>query len=160
MLAVLPLFTRLGVTTLKRKYQVCKDKGLCCAAPRETACRSRHQWFDIYAGPEYEIQNSSAHAVVLVCVTFMYAPLLPNMLPILCLGIWIHYFQERYLIAYYFRAPSVHGSLLVETSFKILKYAPLATLFTSYIAFGNAQVFENVPDDIVDRIGQARDSHH
>ena len=40
--------------------------------------------------------------MVLIFVTFMYAPLLPNMLPILLIGMLIHYFKERFVLAYYF----------------------------------------------------------
>lgn len=161
LLAVLPIFARAGLTITERKIAQCRDRGVCCGgAPRETAARSRHQWFLIYAGPEYDIHNASAHAMVLVCVTFMYAPLLPNMLLILFVGIWVHFFLERYLLSYYFRQPSVEGSLLFETSFKILKYAPIATLFMSYVAFGNTQTFENKPDEIVTTISHGRNTFH
>lgn len=142
-------------------FKVSLDKGkLCWQHSQTTRATTRRQWFTTYAGKEYDIQNQSAHVMVLVFVTFMYAPLLPNMLPILLIGMLIHYFKERYLLAYYFKSPPAYGSLLFETSFKFLKYAPLLALITSYIALGNMQAFDNVPDEIVTTISRGRHSFH
>lgn len=109
-----------------------------------TKCKSVYQYVSLYAGPVYLMQNRYNPIIVQVYCCFMFGLQIPIVFPLAFFGILNKYIVERIAITYWYRMPPFYNDKLSKIAMKILMFAPILMFITSYWAFGNKQIFENV----------------
>jgi hypothetical protein len=92
------------------------DSGFPCIKRSEgkppTKCNTNQKYLNLYAGPEYMMHFRYSSILVQVYVAFMYALLMPIIVPIALLGIFNMYVVERLALTYYYRQPPMFDEKL------------------------------------------------
>lgn len=111
-----------------------QKKCFCCCLekfPKKTKCRTKYEYFEYYAGPEYLIHSRYAIMSNVAWYCFMLGPGIPILFPLGLLQLCSLYLIEKYALAYFYRAPINYNHYMNEEQVKMLLVAPIL-----YSAFG------------------------
>lgn len=96
----------------------------------------------------------------LVFAAFTHGAALPILFPITWFGILNNFVTERFLLAYYYRAPPMFDNELNRQALLLLRLAPLSGLAMGYWYLGNRQIFFNEWALLEDAFGEMVGAKH
>lgn len=102
------------------------------------------QYIKLYSSSDYLVYSKYSSILTTVFITLTYGVGMPILFPIAAVTFAIMWVQERFFVAYLFKAPPSFDENLSNNALDILRYAPLLLLFNGYWMLGNQQVFNNV----------------
>ena len=112
--------------------------------PQQTSCTSVSQYYNLYAGPVYNIHNKLASIQSIVCITLLFGAGMPILFVIAAMAFAIMYMVERYTIAKYYRQPANYGPEISLQTIKELRIYCIILLYPmGFWIFSNRQIFEN-----------------
>jgi len=127
--------------------------------PESTRCKTISKYFELYAGPEYDIhyKYSELESVCFLC--FMYGPGIPILFIIGFFSLPIAYITERLSLAKLYRKPPLYSKEIVDSFIRMALMAPLLYSGIGFWMFSNRQIFEN-KWDIIETSYITRRYHH
>jgi len=116
--------------------------------PFKTQKQTITQYFDLYAGPAYQIHYKYSYINNICFVAFMYGPGIPVLFPIGLLGLINLYIAERWSVAKYYQMPPNISEKLNEACIRDILWSPIFYYGIGFWMFSNRQIFENVVEPI------------
>mmetsp|Transcript_32756 Transcript_32756/g.40537 ORF Transcript_32756/g.40537 Transcript_32756/m.40537 type:complete len:101 (-) Transcript_32756:798-1100(-) len=86
--------------------------------------------------------------IVLVWVTFLFAPGLPVLFPVALFGIVVLYYTNRASLAYFCSRPKDYNTKVMQTTLNLLKIAPFFYITMGAWVYSNQQVFKDEVNSI------------
>jgi len=102
------------------------------------------QYIKLYSSSDYLVYSKYSSILTTVFITLTYGVGMPILFPIAAVTFAIMWVQERFFVAYLFKAPPSFDENLSNNALDILRFAPVLLLFNGYWMLGNQQVFNNV----------------
>lgn len=102
-------------------------------------------YFDLYAGPRYNLHNTYAKMLLVVYISFTYAIILPMMIPLCCFTLFSIYVIEILMLTYWYRRPPPYDAKLYNRAIELLKFVPIPMFAIGYWGLSNVQMFHDTP---------------
>lgn len=102
------------------------------------------QYYNLYAGPEYQIHHKLASIQNIVVITFMYGAGMPILFVISAFAFLLLYISERHEIAKFYRQPpNFREDIGLVIAKEICNYSYILYFSMGFWLFTNRQIFEN-----------------
>jgi len=135
------------------------------ALPAEDSLQMKNEserylrFIDLHAGPIYPFNYKVAESMTFIFATIYFGPAMPFFYVV---GLWslaLHYFMERYKLAYFYRIPPQYTSALTILHIQIMALVPIWSLMLTFWIYTNQQMFDNKIDTLKFQSGIVK-SHH
>jgi hypothetical protein len=124
------------------KFKRFLDRG-CSGNVFNSKKKSVPAYIDTYSGPKYAIHFRYSALLTFISLALVYGAAMPLVFPISVLGYLVYWFNERLLIAYYYKQPPAYSVESTQSVLTILGWVPLLSTPFVWWQFGNRQIFEN-----------------
>jgi hypothetical protein len=103
----------------------------------KTSCVTIDQFVKTYHGPQFITHFKYAFVSMIVCVTLMYAIIMPVLIPLAWCTLFVLYVSETLFLHYSYQKPLNFGIKVTTNTLEMLNYAPSLMLLIGAYAFSN-----------------------
>ena len=112
--------------------------------PESTKTKTIRAYKELYNGSDFEVHYQYAQILVIVWVTFLFAPGIPILFPIALLGLIVQLVTNKIALAYCVKRPPAYNCSLNRNMLRTLSLAPFLYVAVGAWVYSNQQVFRSI----------------